>query len=323
MDTIKPDSGALFEESDEESCKSETADEAIFHDFREELGYEDEIGRETSHCFLNYPPELFPATSLNQPVPQPRKALRDGSRESYLQRPLPELPREELRALSRGSSIASAVSATVSITPSLLQDIDEGSFNPEAVEVGVAQVVHLQPSESCSNVALGEATESANPTDYSISDYEISPCSTTDSFSDRAISPGGYLPTTGSGLEHGLAIFTPPKRQACLKTMNSTQALPGGFPFEYGPPGNGAMAWSEPERMSQSPSAARIRAANAAARRAFSRPDGPGGRSLVSGLGKKLLSASPRKLAAMIIGRQLPKPATTSNLTEERVGNWI
>ncbi|GAB1314232.1 hypothetical protein MFIFM68171_04442 [Madurella fahalii] len=324
LSRVKAGNGGLHDESYGESRYSQSPDEAVFLDCEEEPDPEGGVQPGATHYFLKSPPELFPAASVNPTVPQPSKALRDGQCEPQLQRPLPELPREERSGLSRRSSAASAVSATLSIAPSLLQYLDERSFSPEEIEVGVAQLVQLPQSQSGSSIILDEETRSMMQADCSISDYETSPRSTNDSLSDKMLSPDRYLPMTGSGLEQGLAFFTPPRQQPFSKAVDSTQSLQSGLSFEHDLSPIGAITLSESEWMSRSPSPARTRAANAAARRAVnSRSDRSGGASLLSGLRKKKLSASPRKIAAMVIGRGLPKPATTNNLVHGKVGNWI
>ncbi|KAL2263485.1 hypothetical protein VTK26DRAFT_6601 [Humicola hyalothermophila] len=185
--------------------------------------------------FLKSPLELFPACSSGPRIPQPSKALRDGYRESYLQRPLPELPVEAPPSLRRRSSVTSVLSTTLSITPSLQQYVEEGSLNPDEMEVGVAELVRMTPSASALNLTsvddLSTFQRTISGEEYSVSDYDTSPRSTDDSspLSDvtttpnhnskrngnknkSLLSPSRYLPMTGSGLERGLkAFFTPPK----------------------------------------------------------------------------------------------------------------
>ncbi|KXX75705.1 hypothetical protein MMYC01_206611 [Madurella mycetomatis] len=316
INRIETSNGGLHNESNEESCHSQCSDEAVFLDCEEEPDSEGRAQPDTTHNFLRSPPELFPTATINPTVPQPSKALRDGHLEPQLQRPLPKLPREEVDGISRRSSMASAVSATLSITPSLLQHLGEG---PEEIEVGVAQLVQIPQSQSSFSIILDDETKSGMPADYSISDHETSPPSTNDSLPDDMLSPGRYLPAAGSGHQRGLAFLTLPKRQTSPKVLDYTQALQNGLHFEDDLARAGAIPLNEPEWSSRSLSPARTRAAKAAARRAInSRSDRLGGASLLSGLRKTKLSASPRKIAAMVTGRGQWKPAIVRT-----VESWI
>lgn len=313
INRIEAGNGGLHNESNGGTCHSRRSDETVFLDCEEEPGSAGRAQLDATHYFLKSPPELFPAATANPAVPQPSKALRDGHHGLQLQCQLQELPREEVVGISRRSSVASAVSATLSIAPSLLQHLDEGQ---EEIEVGVAQLVQIPQSQSSFSIILDDETKSGMPADHSISDYETSPPSTNDSLPDRMLSPGRYLPATGSGLERGLAFFTLPKRQTSPKVLESTQALQNGLCFEDDLARAGAITLDESEWMSRSPSPARMRAA---ARRAIrSRSDRLGGASLLSGLRKSKLGASPRKIAAMVTGRGLSKLAISRT-----VGNWI
>ena len=232
------DFGELNDGPADQSSQSESSNEDIFQGCLPHRGMTTD--HEEPHFFLKSPPELFPVSSSGPRVPQPSKALRDGYRESYLQRPLPELPTEAPPGLSRRSSVASSMSITPSITPSLLRYVEEGSLDdPNEIEVGVAQLVRLPPSESTLSFIdepnpLSGPNLAMSPDGYSISDYETSPRSTNDSssFSDlptapshnntpttttalkkkHPFSPSRYLPMTGSAVERGLkALFTPPR----------------------------------------------------------------------------------------------------------------
>jgi hypothetical protein len=297
-------------------------DEAVFQNSMEEL--DADADREAPHYFLNSPPELFPTSSSTFRIPQPSKALRDGYREPYLQRPLPELPTAAPPGLSRRSSVASARSATPSITPSLLQYLDQDSINPEEIEVGIAQLIHLPPSESTLSLLSDEDPQPMPPIEYSFSDYENSPQSTNDSFSvsnnnNKTLSPTRYLPTTGSGLEHGLTLFTSPKHPG----SGSRRSLPSAFYSEQDLALLENITLTESEWMSRSPSPTRTRAANKAARRnSSSSPGKMGGGSFFKGLRMRKLSGSPRRLKEMVLGREVSKGVHGGEVGQEG-GNWI
>ncbi len=277
--------------------------------------------REVPHHFLNSPPELFPTSSSTFRIPQPSKALRDGYREPYLQRPLPELPTAAPPGLSRRSSVASARSATLSVTPSLLQYLDQDSLNPEEIEVGIAQLIHLPPSESTLSLLSDEDPQSMPPAEYSFSDYENSPQSPNDSFSvnNEMLSPSRYLPTTGSGLEHGLTLFTSPKNPE----SGSRRSLPSAFYSEQDLALLESITLTESEWMSRSPSPTRTREANKAARRnSSSSPGKMGGSSFFKGLRMRRLSGSPRRLKEMVLGREVSKGVDGGEVGQEG-GNWI
>ncbi|KAK4157580.1 hypothetical protein C8A00DRAFT_29423 [Chaetomidium leptoderma] len=309
--------------TEEQSSQSGNSDEAVFHDCNEEPnegGEQDDDDEDTAYYFLKSPPELFSAVSSSLGVPQPSKALRDAYRASYLQRPLPELPIEEPDRLSRRSSVASAGSAALSITPSLLQYVDEEFLNPEEIEVGVAQLVQLPPSESTLDLV---SDEEPNPADHSISDYETSPKSNRDSFLAGMLSPGRYLPMTGSGLERGIALFASPKKSIFSKTQNFRQSLPGNFHSKQPLSPLERMTSSESEWMVRSPSSGQATAANDATRGDCSPQKGKGsGMSLFAGLRKKRINGSPGKLPGMA-GRDVSKPGDGGNIIQRAMGNWI
>lgn len=296
------DARSLKYGSDEEATLLEDSDEAVFKACSEELDDDDDL--DASHYFLKSPPELFPTSSLTSRVPQPSKALRDGYRKSYLQRPLPELPVEAPPGLSRRSSIASARSVAVSITPSLQQYVDEGSsLGPDEVEFGVAQLIRLPPSTSTLSLISDENQKHVALADRSFSDYDNSPQSTNDSCSNKALSPSRYLPTTGSGLEHGLehglARFTSsPKQPVLPRSSGSRQSLPESFMYsEEDLELLQSITLTESEWMSRSPSL----------NEAASHETGKiGGKSLSPKL-RKSLSGSPRKLAEIVLGRSVSK----------------
>ncbi|KAL1841436.1 hypothetical protein VTJ49DRAFT_7051 [Mycothermus thermophilus] len=102
--------------------------------------------------FLKSPPELFPVVETNSKLPQPSKELHDTCTNAYQQRPLPQRPLRELPVdLPSGSientskrfSTASTISTADSITPSILEFIEEDGLDLNDVEIGVARVVRV------------------------------------------------------------------------------------------------------------------------------------------------------------------------------------
>lgn len=294
----------------------------MFHDCKEDPddgGAEEE--EDTGYYFLKSPPEIFPAVPSDATIPQPSKELRDADRESYLQRPLPELPVEASSRRSRRSSAASALSATLSITPSLQQYLDEGHLDPEEIEVGVAQLVQLPASESTLRV---NHDDEPTPADGSISDYETSPKSTDDSFLGEKLSPSRYLPITGSGLERGIAFFTSPKRSISARASKSRQSLPGSFHPLQDPSRWENMTPSELDCVNGGPSPSPSKATDKAARReSSSQTDRGGDKSLFAGLRKGKLLGSPSKLAGIILGRDIPALGDGGITLPPAKGNWV
>lgn len=286
---------------------SKGSDEAVFESSMEEP--DADLSRNAPFYFLNSPPELFPTSSSRFRVPQPSKAMRDGHRETYLQRPLPERPLPELPTgpppgLSRQSSVGSTRSATPSITPSLLHDLGEDSLGPEDIEVGVAQLIHLPPSESSLSLVSNHEPQPMPAAEFSFSDYDNSPQSSNDSLSNsnKMLSPGRYLPTTGSGLEHGLALFNSPEHGV----SGSSRSLPSAFYSEQDLALLQNITLTGPEWVDCSPAPARTRKRDdAALRSSSSSPGKVGRRSFFSGFRRRRLSGSPRKLAEMVLGREM------------------
>lgn len=293
----------------------------MFHDCKEEPVEGDVEGEDTGYYFLKSPPEIFPAVPSDATIPQPSKESRDAYRESYLQRPLPELPVEAPSRMSIRSSAASALSATLSITPSLQQYLDEGHLDPEEIEVGVAQLVQLPASESTLRMNLDDEP---TPADGSISDYETSPKSTDDSFLGAKLSPSRYLPMTGSGLERGIALFTSPKQSISARGSKFRQSLPGNFR-----PLRDLSRWenmtpSELECVNGGPSPSLSMATNKAARRESSpQTDRGGDKSLFAGLRKGKFLGSPSKLAGIILGRDIPTLGDGGNNVQPAMGKWV
>lgn len=188
--------------------------------------------------FLKSPPELPPPLPSTVNITQPSKAVRDGFRESYLQRPLPDIPLDRPIIRSRQVSAASSVrSTTPSITPSLMSCVYDGSIDGDMVELGLARVVDLVPfkaDDGCES-EIDVDSHIQQLANSSFSDYDISPPSTSDSNSDRILSPRSYLPTTGSSFEFDLAQFSSPhpRQESRLSVVGvaTNQTLPCGvFP---------------------------------------------------------------------------------------------
>jgi hypothetical protein len=215
--------------------------------------------------------------------------------------------------------VGSAGSATFSITPSLLQEVEEGRLYSGDVEVGIARLVQLPPSNSTLST---NPDDEPHPADYSISDYDASSNSATDSFSDAKLSPGRYLPTTGSVLERGIALFSSPKKTTSPEASISRQSSPCDFyskqdlfPLER-------MTLSESEWINRSPSPARMRAATLAARRDDSPgTDRGGGGSLFARLRKKSFKGSPRKLLGEVLGHDVPKSGERGKAVQRGMGD--
>ncbi|AEO56298.1 hypothetical protein MYCTH_2057586 [Thermothelomyces thermophilus ATCC 42464] len=298
------------------SFRSDNTDEAVFHERSRGVTVLGNL--ESAGYHLKSPPELFPVISSNAKVPQPSKALRDAYLESYLQRPLPQLPSEEPNRRSRRSSAASATSATSatpSITPSLLRDLEEDSLDLEEVDIGIARVVQLAPSESATDLVGDENSGSVN---YSVSDYETSPKSQGDSFPvEERMSPGRYLPTTGSGLDRGIALFTPPKRTVISSEPKNEESLPGCFASHHHLPCFETAALGELERRGARRSPNRAGHVDVAARPESSPQAGKGhGKSLFAGLRRKKSIGSPSKLG-------LSRPGNGGSIVQRATGSRI
>ena len=152
--------------------------------------------------------KLRPLASFISALPQPSKVDRDAFPRSYLQRPLPELPKDEPPAYSRCSSLTSAVSGAPSLTPSLSKYVEDGSFDTDQVEVGVAQVVLLQNGGHMDS-ELQEAVADISAHNSSTSDYDATFPSTDDSASLDALPSREYSATTGTSLERQLRHYSP------------------------------------------------------------------------------------------------------------------
>ncbi|KAJ4407122.1 hypothetical protein N0V85_004412 [Neurospora sp. IMI 360204] len=273
--------------------------------------------RDQPNYSLGSPPIVFPLSSLSENIPQPSKALRDAYRDSYLQRPLPELPHEEPSVVSRPSSTSSAVSGCPSLTPSLKKLVDDGAFDDDdAFEIGVARTVpHHKPNSSGTPDKKNPRSETLE--DFSMSDYAASPASTSEYYPNKALSPGRYLPTTGSSYDLGLECFTltPQKEDVAPASQTesgrkvSTQALPPCYRSEQDLSRVTRLKLSEAEWMSRTPSPAEREQANIT-RRLWSPPPSTSARTgRFLGFRKKSSESS----------ESLEKEEVRSGI----VGNWI
>ncbi len=185
------------------------------------------LNTESRHCRLSdgwgsphKSPALTPASARTGRVPEPSKAVRDGFPQSYLQRPLPELPRpgilkREASARRTGHARNHSTASTVSITPSLWPYAEDPSTGNDTVELGIAKQVevrrlHTPPRKSVvGNKRRIESPDSTTMTNYladsSVSEYDVSHLPSEDSRESLLPSPGNYMATTGSLLERHLS----------------------------------------------------------------------------------------------------------------------
>ncbi|KAL0467083.1 hypothetical protein QR685DRAFT_75025 [Neurospora intermedia] len=273
--------------------------------------------RNQANYSLGSPPIVFPLSSLSENIPQPSKALRDAYGDSYLQRPLPELPREEPGVVSRRASTSSAVSGCPSLTPSLKKLVDDGAFdNDDAFEIGVARAApQHEPNSSGTPDKWGPRSETLE--DVSMSDYATSPASTSEYYPNIASSPGRYPPTTGSSYVLGLECFTltPQKEDGARASHTesgrklSTQALPPCYRSEQDLSRVTRIKLSEAEWMSRTPSPAEREQVNIARRLWSPSPSTSTRTGRLGGVLKKSSEGS----------ESLEKKEVRSEI----VGNWI
>ncbi|KAK3945137.1 hypothetical protein QBC46DRAFT_303903 [Diplogelasinospora grovesii] len=246
--------------SDEEpSSHVEYLDECVFN---ENQGQDEEDSIATSDQFqvpfpLQTPPELFsmPSTATLK-MPQPSKVIRDKFTESYLHRPLPELPKDELEpsfALRRTSE-ASALSGVPSVTPSLVPYINQECIEDDEVEIGMAQPLHMARIDSASRIML-EETGIEDPAEHSFSDYNMSLPSTNDSapLRPKTVSPSKYRPTTGSSFEYHLDQLTP-TRDSTSSRSNRENIMCYGYESDMGQISVAKPRLTESEWMRRTPS---------------------------------------------------------------------
>ncbi|KAM7204387.1 hypothetical protein V8F33_001689 [Rhypophila sp. PSN 637] len=267
-------------------AKINTPDEAVFgagSDSWGESTHFDAPDRTASSYFLNSPPERLPRRPSSRTIPQPGKGGQEGISGPYLQRPLPALPLDEPGPRSRRSSrSSSAESSAPSIAASLVSKLSHDSMDQSRAEYGVAQAVQLH-SDKPTTVSVEKKEgndENGNLNvqqlaDCSISDYEASPLSTSNSESEYRASPGSYLPTTGSSFDFDLEQFSSPRRpsqsrSALMRIDRNAAPSPSGSFRNFSRPGClptsssesgglGRVSASEADSMSPSPAQRRIR----------------------------------------------------------------
>ncbi|KAK9782306.1 hypothetical protein AB5N19_04566 [Seiridium cardinale] len=153
------------------------------------------------------PLELAPAAATAEQVEHPGKAFRNSFSQTIIDRPLPDLPKPR----SRHASESSVHSACPSLTPSLVNYVDDGNFGDDEIRIGTAHTV------LCSTPSMIELPYRRSDIEEgdSISDYEHSPPSSVVSSSQDLPSPERYMSRAGSVLEQdssqctGTAVMQP------------------------------------------------------------------------------------------------------------------
>ncbi|KAI0169449.1 hypothetical protein GGR52DRAFT_592085 [Hypoxylon sp. FL1284] len=208
-------------------------------------GAEPSAANSTEEYFLRSPPPLSLRNAEGQDFLQKSKVVAEP-----LRRPLPELPKTRQRAASG----ASLWSACPSLTPSLKKYVEGEDFENEEIQLGTARPAVFIASESMQ--ALDTSGMNTRDHDYnSCSDYEVSSSSTGASQSPALPSPGGYVPTTGSLLEHDLDQWDSPIAQSSPKSKAKHPASNvEGDGFDNTSLGADALNVTESEWLRQSPS---------------------------------------------------------------------
>lgn len=163
--------------------------------------------------FLKSPPQLSLPYASGASPEAPKQVQKGETMAELSQRPLPELP----NARSRAVSGASILSACPSLTPSLKQYVEDEDFEKEEIQLCTAQSAVFIPSESTQTLDVSDLN-SRDHEDNSCSDYEVSSISSKASQSPGLPSPGGYVSTTGSVLEHDFDQWDSPIAQSSPKT---------------------------------------------------------------------------------------------------------
>lgn len=169
------------------------------------------------NCFLQIPPALHPAAITRQNIPQPSKVLRQVMTQEVLDRPLPDPP-----GLKARSSQSSLRSNCPSLTPSIANYVNNGTFGDDEVSIGTAHTI------MCSVPSMVDLPERKSEVSEgnSMSDYENSPPSSTASQCPDLPSPLVYLSTTGSVLEQYFAQYSsPPLVQPSPRRIRSRMPL--------------------------------------------------------------------------------------------------
>ena len=278
---------------------------------------------------LNSTPELRPVSPLNEYIPQPSKALRDCPLDTYLQRPLPELPRvpDTEPSLARSRKL-STDSRAPSITPSLLPFVNDELFMDESVVVGQATEL-LLPTNAEPTARSLEHDHSIHPSDdISSSDYEGSIASTPDIKKHSLLSPGHYLASSGSALERSLALLSTP--QSLQRSSGGSlspkvrQVLGKEVDNDLELPAPGPCTLSESEWMRRTPSPSHFGLPPSQSSKIWSpRPSRKSEGSFFGSLGRiRSRSRSPDKAVRMETHRQDSSPLVGRHAFEEQ-GNWI
>ncbi|KAI1759715.1 hypothetical protein GGR53DRAFT_128147 [Hypoxylon sp. FL1150] len=163
--------------------------------------------------FLKSPPQLSPPRASGVSSDAPKQTQKHEVMAEFLQRPLPEVPKTR----SRAASGVSVRSACPSLTPSLKQYVENEEFEKEEIQLCTAQSAVFVPSESTQALDVSDLN-SRDREDNSCSDYEVSSISSKASQSPGLPSPGGYVSTTGSALEHDLGQWDSPITQSSPKS---------------------------------------------------------------------------------------------------------
>lgn len=231
IDTISKGSFTIWEDEscigDQTESGRHVPDESVFDDSTSSFPQVTPLAcntkpRRNSSYILRSPPQLRPRSiSSSYHVPQPSKIIRDGLPpgfpDSYLTRPLPDLPTDGPidTCVSRPRK-SSTSSATPSIAPSLLSYVNNESYAEEDVRYGQAVEVAIDKdhpgvpltqertlSTLLNDSARVDVSTPLGASDSSLSNYEVSPMTTDDSKEHDPVllSPGNYMATTGSTLE--------------------------------------------------------------------------------------------------------------------------
>lgn len=163
--------------------------------------------------FLRSPPQMSPPYAAGVSLDDPKQVQKGETMAKLLQRPLPELPKTR----SRPASGASLWSACPSLTPSLKQYAEGEEFENEEIQLCTAQSAVFIQSESMQALDASYMN-SRDHEDNSCSNYEDSSNSSEASQSPALPSPGGYVSTTGSVLEHDLDQWESPDAQSSPKS---------------------------------------------------------------------------------------------------------
>lgn len=256
--TLTPGANAGYSElsTDIEACQFsfgfESSDATVFEEsLPEEKTTEASDGGSCESLYvLKSPPEWLPVAPASHHGPHLNETSRDVMESNhFLQRPLPDLP-------VRYSS--SATSRPPSITPSLQLYADDESFESTNAELGVADLQVFKRSESKGLIIEGgKVLNEMNGDDDSGSDYEVSLAYTNESHSSQLLSPGNYIPTTGSTLDRHIAQFNSPysnQHSVELDVPVSRYDSSTGFGRGLGVPRVTALRSGEIEWMRRTPS---------------------------------------------------------------------